>query len=80
MQAIITKYLSPTNTRGARIKATASAGSVTIPFPYELGLYERHEKAALALCAKLGWDFDLVGGDTPNGSTVFVLLSKKRGV
>ena len=79
MQAIITKYLSPTNTRGARIKATASAGSVTIPFPYELGLYERHEKAALALCAKLGWDFELTGGDLPDGSTVFV-LSRKIGV
>lgn len=78
MQAIITKFIGPTNVRGARIKATASAGSVTIPFPHELGLYERHEKAARALCEKLGWDFELAGGDLPDGSTVFVLLPKNR--
>ena len=27
LQAITTKYLSPTNTRGTRVKATAAAGS-----------------------------------------------------
>ena len=37
MIAICTKYLSPTNTRGARIKAYAgedSTLSVTIPYPH----------------------------------------------
>ena len=76
MQAIITKFIGPTNARGARIKATAAAGSVTIPFPYELNLYERHEKAARALLDKLGWDFELASGDLPDGSTVFVCLPK----
>jgi hypothetical protein len=78
MQAIITKFIGPTNIKGARIKASASAGSVTIPFPYELNLYERHEKAARALLDKLGWDFELASGDLPDGSTVFVCLPKKR--
>ena len=78
MQAIITKWIGPTNTKGARIKASASAGSVTIGFPHELGLYERHEKAARALLDKLGWDFELASGDLPDGSTVFVCLPKKR--
>ena len=78
MQAIITKYIEPTNVRGARIKATAAAGNVTIPFPHELNLYERHEKAARALLDKLGWDFELASGDLPDGSTVFVCLPKNR--
>ena len=32
MQAIETRYLGPTNTRGSRIKATAAAGSITIHY------------------------------------------------
>jgi hypothetical protein len=35
-QAIETKYMGPTNTRGSRIKATAAAGSVMVPFDYQL--------------------------------------------
>ena len=34
---IKTTYLPATNYRGERIKATCKAGSVTIPYPYELG-------------------------------------------
>ena len=33
MQAIEMQYLGPTNFRGARIKATAQAGSITISLP-----------------------------------------------
>ena len=29
-QAIVTKYLGPTKSRGSRVKATASAGSITL--------------------------------------------------
>ena len=36
MQAIQTKYIGPTNTKGARIKAFCAAGSITIPYNYEL--------------------------------------------
>ena len=35
MQAIITKYLAPTNTRGARIKVISSWGNKTYSFGYE---------------------------------------------
>ena len=35
MQAIVTKYLGPTNYKGGRIKAVCERGSVTIPYPYE---------------------------------------------
>ena len=69
MQAIITKYLGPTNYHGARIKATCQAGSVTVPFDY--AAKEPHDVAAIALRAKLGWEKDsygrMVRGALPDG-------------
>jgi len=77
MQAIVTKFLSPTNTRGARIKATAAAGSVTVSYDYE-GDDAAHMKACLALVAKLGWQAHAgqwhMGG-LPTGERVFVAVS-----
>ncbi len=35
-QAIITKYMGPTNSRISRIKATAWGGSVTVPYTHDL--------------------------------------------
>jgi hypothetical protein len=55
MQAITTKYIGPSNTKGARIKATCDAGSTTIPYPHELSGSDVHAQAAMALCRKLGW-------------------------
>lgn len=59
MQSIITKYLPATNTRGARIKATASGcnRSVTISFPYERAFDSdgAHWHAAKTLLAELPW-------------------------
>jgi hypothetical protein len=49
MQAIVTKFLAPTNHKGARIKATAAAGTVTINFDYEAGDFGSHLLAANAL-------------------------------
>lgn len=73
MQAIQTKYISPTNHRGARIKATAAAGSITISYPYELSGQACHRAAAEALRDKFGWDHGpLVGGQLSNGDYVFV--------
>ena len=80
MQAIQTRYLSPTNTRGARIKAWAAAGSITIPYLHELSGQACHRKAAEALVSKLGWDDlhygGLLGGCLPNGDYAFVFNSK----
>jgi hypothetical protein len=70
MQAIITKYLGATDTKGSRIKATCDAGSISIPYPHELSGEEVHVKAAMALVRKLGWDKDAYGdwacGGLPN--------------
>ena len=56
MQAIRTKYLGPTNTRGARIKATCEAGNLTISYRYNLNTSDMHRKAAFDLLDKLGWN------------------------
>jgi len=80
MQAIQTRYLGPTNTRGARIKAWAAAGSVTISYPYELSGQAVHRKAAEELVNKLGWNDayygGLLGGQLESGDYAFVFNSK----
>jgi len=53
MQAIQTKYIGATNSRGSRIKATCDAGTITIPYPRELSGDECHRAAAKALCDKI---------------------------
>ena len=75
-QSIQTKYLSPTNTRGARIKAITSMGlSVTIPLPYELSYEERHFEAVKALLVKHGLDWGnqfAIGASIDGAGYVFV--------
>lgn len=66
MQAIITKYIGPSNVRGSRIKATAQAGSVTIGYRYELNTEENHRAAAEKLAARYGWEWCHVSGQLPN--------------
>ena len=51
-QAIITRYLPPTNTRGSRIRATCDRGSVTVTFSQEGSLADAHAEAVCALLAK----------------------------
>jgi hypothetical protein len=76
MQAIQTRYLGPTMSRGARIKATCAAGSITISYPHELSGQEVHRKAAEALASKFKWNLPsyggLLGGQLCTGNYVFV--------
>lgn len=80
MQAILTRYLGPTNSRGALIKAICAAGSITISYPDELSGQAVHRKAAEALVSKLEWVHPnyggLLGGCLPNGDYCFVFNSK----
>lgn len=68
---IKTKYLGPTNFKGARIKASCGTRSKTIPFDYSVSASERHEQAARLLAAELGWKA-MVGDESPKGGYVFV--------
>jgi spermidine/putrescine-binding protein len=54
MDAIQTKKLSATNTRGTRIKATlVGEGSITVSYNYAISEVSNHRAAALALLEKL---------------------------
>lgn len=77
MQSIVTTYHGPTNTRGSRIyaRATGGAGSISIPYPHELSSEAAHDKAAVALCKKLGWKGRLARGSAPGGKgNMYVFL------
>lgn len=76
MIAIHTKFIPPSNTRGARIKAYTCNGmglkgfTATIPFPYELSGEVAHFEAVKALVAKHKLDWNLAGmrfGDSADG-------------
>lgn len=83
MQAIETKYMGPTNARGGRVKATAQAGTVTIPWDHALDSEGNHAKAAATLMTKLGWDGpsygSLQGGANAKGDGyVFVFCQTRK--
>jgi len=63
MKAIKTKYLGPTDYKGARISATDTWGHrVIVPYDYGAARDGAHDRAALALCEKMGWHGTLVRG------------------
>jgi len=66
-QAITTRYIGPTNTRGSRVKATASAGSVTLHWDDALNSEQNHNRAAEALANKFKWKGTYYGGGMPDG-------------
>lgn len=72
MQAIQTKYISSTNTRGSRVKAWCEAGSVTVPYDHVHDEAGMHYAAAQTLIVKLGWTGPhygtLVQGSLPDNS------------
>jgi hypothetical protein len=81
MQAIITKYIGPSNSRGARIRATwkrfDGPVSLTIAYPYDLSDRDAHAAAAMALVRKYtdgGNDWN--AGELPNGNYVFTMLGE----
>lgn len=73
-QAIVTTFHGPTNTKGARISATADAGRLVVPWDYAKSIEDNHRRAAEALCRKLQWDGVLAGGSLPGRGYAFVLL------
>jgi hypothetical protein len=71
MIAIQTKFIAPTNHRGARIKAWTSSGfSATISYPYASGNESSHFEAVKALVEKHQLNWGLSGmtyGGVENG-------------
>lgn len=78
MQAIETKFLGPTNTKGARIKASSQAGSVIVPYEHR-GVESAHDAALRALVTKLGWWGVWARG--ANGmNNAYVCISRSRDI
>ena len=76
MQAIVTRYHGPTNTRGSRISATAANGErIYLPYDDSLNSDDMHRKAAYALRDKMGWSGEMVGGGLQKGMC-WVFLEK----
>lgn len=87
MQAIVTKYLRPTDRRGWRIKAYCERGSLTIGYPHELYGDGPHIHAANLLCEKFdkedsvkygsnhkSWSKPKACGQMPNGDYAHVFI------
>ena len=78
MQAIETKYLGPTNHRGARIKATCQATKVTVSWDWSCSVDRSHDEAAKDLIVKMGWFGAWVRGASADGKgNVYVNLNRE---
>ena len=83
MQAIITKYIGPSNSRGSRIRATWARfdGKVTRTLGYDSALSERDNHAAVAMA--LVREYSDAGnnwtcGELPDGNGyAFVMLGEE---
>ena len=75
MEAIKTRFLGPTDTKGARIKASWSKGNLTIPYPYEMDRQGGHQQAARLLFSRdFGGNIVFATGHLPDGTYVHVMI------
>ena len=58
LQAITTKYLAPTNSRGARVKATSASGDIITSWDYSVSPCDNHHAAACMLAGQNDWTDD----------------------
>jgi len=87
MKAIYTKYLGPTDTKGARVKAYDSPGgsmsrhTCTVRYSHELSCAEAHFAAVKAWAEKYGVPLgEMVGANNEqNNGYVFVTTGRKKG-
>lgn len=81
MQAITTKFIGPTNHRGARVRARCEARTIYVYWEHGLGVEENHRRAAEILAKQLGWKGCWVGGSLPDGSgDCFVCVHRSIGL
>ena len=83
MIAIHTRYISATNTRGARIKAyTGDKRALTVSMDYALDGMERHHKAARAFIARFlpyqSPDAPMCYGDSADGRGYVFCFSESK--
>lgn len=89
MQAIITKYIAPTNFKPSRYSAACERGSITVSADHGLNADENHRAVCDALCARFTaedvakygssadngtWSRPKAGGQIPDGRHVFCFI------
>lgn len=79
MKAIRTRYVGPTNTRGARIIASdGDRNSISISYPHSLNSDEGHELAAYLLMEKMQWTNRIIGGGFQR-DMYWTMIPRERG-
>jgi hypothetical protein len=82
MQAIVTKWLQPTDTKGSRIKVKCQVKSIIVSWDSGLGVEENHKAAARVLIEKLGWNQGCYGkwyaGALPDSSGYAIVFSTEK--
>lgn len=86
---IVTRYHGPTDTRGARVSATARGRGgepvkITIAWGDALNVSDNHAAACAAMRVRMGWVGEaygsMVGGEMPDGTGyAFVLTGRDSG-
>lgn len=77
MQTIITKYIGPTNFKGARVKATSTSGkSITVSWNHEMNADGNHRAAMIELLNRLDWKVkQYARGNLTGGAMVWVAVT-----
>jgi hypothetical protein len=81
MQAIQTRFLGPTNNRGARVKAYSEGfpRGVIVEWDYAEGIEDNHRRAVEAFVMAKEWHGLWVMGGAPGGGTVWVCIAGRGG-
>lgn len=80
MKAITTKFHGPTNTKPSRYSASDQDGNkVTLSTDFTFNSDGNHDRAAVALCHKMGWlTHNLVRGSLAQGYVYVFDLAYER--
>jgi hypothetical protein len=78
MQAIETKYIGPTDTKGGRISARCEARRIVRDVDHSLGIEERHTAVARELINLLGWHGHWICGAVPSNPNGYIFACGQR--
>ena len=76
-QAIFTKFLGPIDTKNSRVKATAAAGSITLPWNHAMNPHQNHRAAAYALAKKFNWSGSFYARAISDSEYAFVYVDNR---
>lgn len=78
MQAVVTRYVGPTNTRGSRVSVRCDAARMLVPWQCDLGSEENHATAILRMLLRLDWCGNWVLGGLPDNCGCVAVCSRRE--